>query len=229
MKSRKKIIIGFSIVAAVLLIAVVSLTAVLAAFSTTTTGGFNITYSAINVKAQVLAWARNGESEGFNAVNGLGQIDFDGTEQTSNNGHIKSFGTVNGIQFKYKVANDGKTRVRDPYYIKYRIFNKDQAFANKIQFSGKVDKVPTNLVIEYVTSYNSDLDFTTINKVDYDSNWTKLTTGNLNIVDKSDNAGKISGDGTNSMFVYIRMYPENLNLSVENTLVNFDFNLSVVD
>ena len=219
---NKKLVIALSIFSSVLLIAVVSLVAVLAAFQAQATGGFNITYTAVNVKAKIYAWHRNGQETGtaFGDLDPSNKcIEFNGTEQTENNGHKKSFNTVD-VLFKYgtNVVNGVTTRVKNPYYVKFQIENTDETAGNAIKFTGTASALPTNLVIEYITS-GSDVNFDTISKDD--SKWTKLTSSNLNIV----YAKNINNNA--KMFVIIRMYPENFNLEVASTTINFDFTLTV--
>lgn len=144
MNSKKKFIIAICSLGVVALSAIVALVAVIAAFNASTTdGGFNITYSAKNVKATVSAEYKVGANEytAIKTTEDANQIVFTGSETDAT--VSKSFKAIDSISL-------GKNEY---VYIHYTITNTDTTDGTTFSVTSSTDiTTNTNLTVEYATS-----------------------------------------------------------------------------
>lgn len=133
--SNKKLIIGFSIVTSVLLAVIVSLSIVLASFSTKTNSPFRVTYTAgANVAAEVeLAWAivdeaniASTQADAFTSA-GVKEFNTTDTEETV----VKDFDEL--------VKSIGKDTA---LIMRYSLKNKDTA--NALSLTAEAKNITTN-------------------------------------------------------------------------------------
>ena len=233
---NKKLVIALSVFTSVLLIAVVSLVAVLAAFQAQATGGFTVSYTAVNVDASITTYYNNynPSTKAYTGWQGYIKKDFKGDGDTEVKGKLD----IPNSEFTlyYKVNDENTSRTAAPFYLMFLIMNNDAILTNKISinceaWSGTDESnklgLPTNLTLQYKLfvnigalgkNFNTEID-TSLD----DTSWTTLTNSNLQVC----NDLQIEGKGK-YCYVLFRAYPTNLNESVLSSRINIDFTLSVV-
>lgn len=140
MKSRKKIVIGFSVLLGVLAVAIVSLSAVLAAFQATSTGGFQVNYTAYNVNATITGQHKT-QSGGWADM-------LTANKDSANQNKTIEFGEFTGFKDLNKTsdtftATTLNMKKGELYWVRFAITNKSvndpNTTSDNIIFNGGID------------------------------------------------------------------------------------------
>ncbi len=152
MKSKKKVIIAMSSLVAVFAIAIVAVTAVLAARNGTVSTGFRIQYTAIHVKATITGSYQVYNNASPTALSPA-SITFDGSEATNGTDNVQSFTSVTPV---LKSVTSGNTEQAYVDFV-YVITNDETTGGNlmDIVLANDPDTANNNLTYTYTVSVAS--------------------------------------------------------------------------
>ena len=213
MKSKKRYVVAFWIAASMVVILAVAMVAVMAAFNATANGGFNISYTAINVNASVTAKYKKTTTVGSGSYTTIKTSD-DQDTMTFVAGEKGSGGSTS-VTKNFKTTNvtmeKGKALIIH-YQIKNTASTSDaanEAFSVAITDNFKTLASSNNLTVKYCTTESTT-----------DTAW-KTSLAELGISSVSDGA-------TVNIYVKVTITDETLPVTgVSNA--NFSFLLAVAE